>query len=426
LPQNEIMMTKKNRTQITELMRTAIHSNYLLLLFLIFGSIADNVYSQQLVPLSPRAEATQNRLNGNLVMTGNGIVGLVRDENGVTYDPNAAYTGNLNNGNSITDYINIDGDASTFSSSSADIDTPRPDCTEIVYAGLYWTATYYLDRIPRNSVRFNVNNTSIAGEYDAGEITFDPSGASALPLAPGITGNLVLVDDDDGSTNGCDGPFQNANEVNGNIAVVTRGECFWQDKVINAQNAGAIAVVMINTLGSEQAFSATRNNNSINIPLVVIGEDDGDDIRNQMNSNTVNITVALEQDLATGDEQRLNLPSQDARKVGDADFRNVKFKVPGGTYVPITADDIIYDGYANTPTNQARDVNDLDGDGDTNEFIANDDVPYVCYKNVTSLIDQNNTNGTYTVADMNATIGQTSGRSGATRNRLTCVLVLLL
>ncbi len=37
-------------------------------------------------------------------------------------------------------YVDIDGDPTTFNSSSADLDVPSPECYQIVYAGLYWGA----------------------------------------------------------------------------------------------------------------------------------------------------------------------------------------------------------------------------------------------------------------------------------------------
>src|SRR5690606_39817579 len=39
-------------------------------------------------------------------------------------------------------YIDIDNDRSTFSSSSASLSIPDLSCSRVVYAGLYWTAKY--------------------------------------------------------------------------------------------------------------------------------------------------------------------------------------------------------------------------------------------------------------------------------------------
>ena len=391
----------QNKTLNTQLMKTKIALKIVLVMLLMIASNISTLYAQEIIPLSTRE--TQNRINGNLIMNGNAIVGLVDSDNdNVVYDPNAAYDGNFNNGNSISDYIDIDGDPTTFSSSSADINTPRPECTEIVYAGLYWSATYYLERIPSTRSTLRVNNTGLAGDYDVVDNNFTPG--NVPPPNPGVTGNLVLAIDASGFTDGCDAPLQNSAAINGNIAVIRRGFCGFTQKVINAQNAGAIAVIIVNNNGGAP-FAMGGGNGAITIPAVMMDQANGEALITQMASSTVNATLGGITDTTTGDELLTGLPLADARKVGDADFRNIKFRVPGGTYVDITAQNVIYDGYRNTPTN-------LLSDGSQNPN-ATDDVPYVCYANVTNLIDQNNTNGTYTVANMNATIGRTSGASGA-------------
>ncbi len=384
----------QNKTLNTQLMKPHVSLKIILVMIFIIVSNISSTFAQEIIPLAPRE--TQNRVNGNLTMNGNTIVGLVDSfEDNVSYDPNAAYNGNLNNGNSITDYIDIDGDPSTFSSSSADIVTPRPECTEITYAGLYWTATYYLERLPVTNTTLTVNNTGLAGDYPAADNNFVP-GNVAIPPG-GLTGNLVLAIDANGFTDGCDAPLSNAAAVNGNIAVIRRGFCGFTQKVINAQNAGAIGVIIVNT--NNGLFNMPGGDAGITIPAIMVNFTNGENIITQMGSSTVNATIGQTVDTTTGNEQLVGLPLADARKVGDADFRNIKFRVPGGSYVDVTAQNIIYDGYRNTPTNPSNN--------------ATDDVPYVCYANVTSLIDQANTNGTYTVANMNATIGQTSGVSGA-------------
>ncbi len=399
----------QNKTLNTQLMKTKIHIKMVLAMLLFFASNISNIYAQEIIQLRPRQ--TMNRVNGNLIMNGNAIVGLVDSfEDNVAYDPDVAYNGNFNNGNSISDYIDIDGDPSTFSSSSADIITPRPECTEILYAGLYWSATYYLERIPINRPTLTVNNTPIAGGYTIVNNGFF-AGSVPIPPTPGLTANLVLVDDGTGNDeDGCQG-IDNTAQLNGNIAVIRRGNCAFTTKVINAQNAGAIAVIIVNT--NNGLFAMGGGNGAITIPAVMVNLADGNTLINEMATNTVNATLESTTDTTTGDELLTGLPLVDARKQGDADFRNVRFRVPGGTYVDVTAQNVIYDGYRGTPTNVLPVGIDPTDPGATPNPNATDDVPYVCYADVTSLIDQANTNGTYTLANMNATIGQTSGASGA-------------
>ena len=72
-------------------------------------------------------------------------------------------------------YIDIDGDASTFSSSSADLEIPNPDCYRIIYAGLYWGAVN-----PGTESITNVKFKGPIGGYNdiQGTIIYDANGNS--------------------------------------------------------------------------------------------------------------------------------------------------------------------------------------------------------------------------------------------------------
>jgi Zn-dependent metalloprotease len=88
----------------------------------------------------------------------------------------------------------------------------------------------------------------IAGDYAAGAASFGP------PLAnPGITGGVVLADD--GVSPGSDActALVNAGAIAGNIALVDRGICAFTIKVKNAQNAGAIGVIVADNVAGPVA-----------------------------------------------------------------------------------------------------------------------------------------------------------------------------
>lgn len=85
------------------------------------------VSSQTTVNFEPRY---QNTINGELTMIGNSILG-----EHVT-NP---YTGTSLNNSIDMVYIDVDSDASTFNSSSSNLNLPS--CSRVVYAGLYWGAT---------------------------------------------------------------------------------------------------------------------------------------------------------------------------------------------------------------------------------------------------------------------------------------------
>jgi hypothetical protein len=88
-----------------------------------------------------------------------------------------------------------------------------------------------------------------------GEASF---GAPLQALGSGVSGELVLAQDDanaagPSTTDACT-PITNAAEVANKIALVDRGTCGFVVKVKNAQNAGAIAVVVAdNAAGSPPA-----------------------------------------------------------------------------------------------------------------------------------------------------------------------------
>ncbi len=97
----------------------------LIVSFLLLGlqSIAQNY-----VPFTPRYNED---IKGDIILIGNNILGPSNEP----FNNNSAYNHQVN-----MQYIDIDGDPSTFSSTSADLDIPNPNCYQIRYAGLYWGA----------------------------------------------------------------------------------------------------------------------------------------------------------------------------------------------------------------------------------------------------------------------------------------------
>ncbi|WP_069859212.1 T9SS type B sorting domain-containing protein [Arenibacter sp. NBRC 103722] len=205
-------------------------------------------HAQEAVPFAPRLGGGNIEIRGDIIFVGNNILNRATEADPL--QANTPYNGSQNNNSLWMEYIDIDGDPSTFSSSSAQLNITDPSCSQVRYAGLYWAATYPNER----------------------------------------------------STDG---------------------------------NA---------------SFSGT---------------------------------------------QRVE------------DWFNIKFKIPGGAYVDLSADsavdvigeedDIIFDGYDYSNIN--------------NSFK---DSPYICYKNVTNLVNSNvNANGEYTVANVRATKGTRNGSSSA-------------
>ena len=130
--------------------------------------------------------------------------------------------------------------------------------------------------------------SAIAGKYTAVQANFGPALSQTL-----ITGDLIIASD--GSANPSQACNTITNSVSGKIAVIDRGNCNFVAKIRNAQNAGAIAVIVINNVaGSPTTMGLPNDDNGadITIPSVMISLDNGNMIKNQLNNNTV-VNISL-------------------------------------------------------------------------------------------------------------------------------------
>lgn len=151
---------------------------------------------------------------------------------------------------------------------------------------------YLWSGIPDQDMFQVVSPASIAGSSLAVQAAFGPR----LNSTP-VTGKLVLAEASSGNpVEGCDA-LTNADAITGNIAVVYRGNCEFGLKVLNAQNAGAIAVIVINNApGTPTVMGVGATNQAlITIPSVMITDVVGADIRALLNADQV-VTVSLKDD----------------------------------------------------------------------------------------------------------------------------------
>ena len=122
----------------------------------------------------------------------------------------------------------------------------------------------------------------IAGAKGAGSAAF---GAQAFA----VSGTVVGVNDGVGSAlDGCTSPFTNAAAVAGNIAFIDRGTCTFAAKVKNAQDAGAIGVIIGNNVAGTSNMSGTDP--LITIPSLMVSQADGTAIKAQP-ANTVTASL---------------------------------------------------------------------------------------------------------------------------------------
>lgn len=119
--------------------------------------------------------------------------------------------------------------------------------------------------------------SDIARSYDLNPATFGPR-----PEDTPVAGRIVAAMDEatvDGSTttDGCSA-FSNATDVAGRIALVDRGTCTFVQKALNAQAAGAIAIIV----GNNQPCGLPPmggNDSTVRIPAIGVTKADADAIR---------------------------------------------------------------------------------------------------------------------------------------------------
>lgn len=136
---------------------------------------------------------------------------------------------------------------------------------------------------------------SIQGAYP---MTYAPAGADwaaivdLLDPANAVLDTLVLISDGSAADSlGCLASV-NSVDVAGKIAVVYRGECQFGTKALNAQNAGAIAVVIINNApGGPVGMAAGDDGPSVTIPTVMIGDNSGAILVAEMANGPVEVFI---------------------------------------------------------------------------------------------------------------------------------------
>ena len=158
---------KKLYTKNTSANKVSIH---LLVFAVLILSTIFNGYSQVRVPFAPRTSAntpaqTVYKVKGDFTMIGNTNLTLVN------------YSNTANN-NADMRYIDVDGDSNTLNSSSSTLTMSTengaiPECSNIIYAGLYWTGR------AGNANTFSVTKNGITKDFDKRKVSIKgPNSAS--------------------------------------------------------------------------------------------------------------------------------------------------------------------------------------------------------------------------------------------------------
>ena len=162
---------------------------------------------------------------------------------------------------------------------------------------LVWTGATVNDAIP-SVLRFGLSGATISGPSAAaaagtirvGEASFGP------PIGnPAVFGQIAaVVEQTAGAGQGCETfDAANAAAVSGKVALIGRGVCGFAVKVKNAQNAGAIAVLIAdNAIETAIVPSGLGGADAtITIPAVRIFLTDGNNIRESLKKRRGNVGV---------------------------------------------------------------------------------------------------------------------------------------
>ena len=198
---------------------------------------------------------------------------------------------NYGRGGTADDYVNAEAQDGSFadpiSLNNANFSTPRDGSRGRMQMFL-WNRTSQIKPLIVNSP------VNIAGSYVATQNSFSP-GRVALPVSPQfIQSDLVLyLDSTGGTSQACVLP-SNAAAMNGKIVVVRRGTCPFVDKVKAAQNAGAIAVIVVNN--EQTNITMSGGDAAIIIPAISVTSSIGEALINQMKSGLLNVKLQVESD----------------------------------------------------------------------------------------------------------------------------------
>lgn len=157
------------------------------LLLLVFSHLMVNVLTAQVVaPLNSRYQVIQK---GNVVYVSNNILSC----NGATPGCLVAQNemppaGSSSNATYTAQYIDMDGDVSTFSSSSADLSLAS--CSQVTFAGLYWGASITgatTNYSARNNIRLKVPGSTTYTTLTADALIDNTTGANSYHCYKNIT-----------------------------------------------------------------------------------------------------------------------------------------------------------------------------------------------------------------------------------------------
>jgi hypothetical protein len=149
----------------------------------------------------------------------------------------------------------------------------------VVWSGANVTTAAPQVLVPGTPLLLVSSPASVAGTYDVGAASFGPQLSDVT-----VTADIMpVVDQPDGTGLACN-PLTGANAlaVRNNIAMVDRGVCTFNVKVLNAQNAGAKAVIVVDNVAGGPPAGLGGTDPTIVIPSVRITLGDGTAIKSAL------------------------------------------------------------------------------------------------------------------------------------------------
>ncbi len=186
----------------------------------------------------------------------------------ITYDPNNSDTFYVGTGES---YVGGDVNGNGVWKS-----TDRGNSWNKIFGGISGPTTF------ESSTFLTINSPAgIASNYAC-----FPTTAFGTPVTSPLTADIVLANDGTAPANDVCQTITNGAALNGKIALIRRGTCSFVIKVKAAQDAGAIAVIMMNNVeGTPIPMGGTDA--TITIPSIMISKADGDLLESTLASNSV-------------------------------------------------------------------------------------------------------------------------------------------
>lgn len=161
--------------------------------------------------------------------------------------------------------------------------------------------------------------------------------------ANGISSILTVASYDANNVDGCEAI---TSDVNNKIAVMRRGSCNFTVKVKNAQDAGAIAAIVVQN-SSDDTFAMGGEDGSITIPSAMVGQEFGDGILLSTTNLQTNIALTLldplERFVMRSTNQGLNwqiLDQSDGLPESDVERIEIAFANDGTSYLAVSTETI--------------------------------------------------------------------------------------